>query len=196
MIRDATRENIGRLAAAAFASTDQAEAALQALVDAGFTQDQIGVIGSPGEEHLLHEWMQDAEEARGDPAGTLGSPVDLVRDAGRYDGTIDGAFVWGKSKLEAVRRWAADHDVDLDESFAYSDSYYDNPLLSGVGRPVAVNPDPGRGMLSSIWAGLAALGDPGRPVAEAVVRIAGADDEARADDEPRSPTRSRTRLSR
>jgi putative phosphoserine phosphatase/1-acylglycerol-3-phosphate O-acyltransferase len=65
-----------------------------------------------------------------------------VDDAGRYDGTIDGAFVWGKRKLEAVRRWAADHDVDLGESFAYSDSYYDNPLLGGVGRPVAVNPDP------------------------------------------------------
>jgi putative phosphoserine phosphatase / 1-acylglycerol-3-phosphate O-acyltransferase len=64
------------------------------------------------------------------------------RDDGTYDGTIDGPFVWGKGKLEAVARWAADHGADLRRSFAYSDSYYDLPLLSAVGNPVAVNPDP------------------------------------------------------
>src|ERR671911_462976 len=32
---------------------------------------------------------------------------------GRYDGTIDGEFVWGKGKLRAVRAWADDHLVDL-----------------------------------------------------------------------------------
>jgi putative phosphoserine phosphatase/1-acylglycerol-3-phosphate O-acyltransferase len=61
---------------------------------------------------------------------------------GRYDGTIDGEFVWGKGKLRAVRSWAAANGVSLDESWAYSDSYYDNPLLGAVGNPVAVNPDP------------------------------------------------------
>src|SRR5262249_3488547 len=33
-------------------------------------------------------------------------------------------------------------DVSLDESYAYSDSYYDVPLLSAVGHPVVVHPDP------------------------------------------------------
>jgi putative phosphoserine phosphatase / 1-acylglycerol-3-phosphate O-acyltransferase len=61
---------------------------------------------------------------------------------GRYDGTIDGEFVWGKGKLRAVRSWAAANGVSLDESWAYSDSYYDSPLLGAVGNPVAVNPDP------------------------------------------------------
>ena len=61
---------------------------------------------------------------------------------GRYDGTIAGEFVWGKGKLAAVRRWAADHEVALEDSWAYSDSYYDNPMLRAVGHPVAVNPDP------------------------------------------------------
>jgi putative phosphoserine phosphatase/1-acylglycerol-3-phosphate O-acyltransferase len=61
---------------------------------------------------------------------------------GRYDGTIAGEFVWGKGKLRAVRAWAADHGVTLDASWAYSDSFYDNPLLGAVGHPVAVNPDP------------------------------------------------------
>ncbi len=88
------------------------------------------------------------------------TPVDLVRplaDAlgfddviatrygvkdGRYDGTIDGLFVWGKDKARAVAEWADAHDVDLDASYAYSDSFYDVPLLSLVGHPTAVNPDP------------------------------------------------------
>jgi putative phosphoserine phosphatase/1-acylglycerol-3-phosphate O-acyltransferase len=63
-----------------------------------------------------------------------------VKD-GCYDGTIDGEFVWGKGKLAAVREWAADQDVDLEASWAYSDSFYDIPLLSAVEHPVAVNPD-------------------------------------------------------
>jgi putative phosphoserine phosphatase/1-acylglycerol-3-phosphate O-acyltransferase len=61
---------------------------------------------------------------------------------GRYDGTIDGEFVWGKGKLRAVQQWATEHDVSLDDSYAYSDSWYDAPLLSAVGHPHAVNPDP------------------------------------------------------
>jgi putative phosphoserine phosphatase/1-acylglycerol-3-phosphate O-acyltransferase len=61
--------------------------------------------------------------------------------AGRYDGTFDGEFVWGPGKLRAVRSWAADNDVDVSESWAYSDSFYDGRLLNAVGHPVAVNPD-------------------------------------------------------
>src|SRR3954447_23240891 len=63
-----------------------------------------------------------------------------VRD-GAYTGGLDGPFVWGRGKLDAVRKWASEHDVDLDESWAYSDSFFDVPLLSSVGHPVAVNPD-------------------------------------------------------
>ena len=61
---------------------------------------------------------------------------------GKYDGTINGEFVWGKGKLRAVQEWAADHDVSMSDSYAYSDSWYDAPLLSAVGHPHAVNPDP------------------------------------------------------
>jgi putative phosphoserine phosphatase/1-acylglycerol-3-phosphate O-acyltransferase len=60
---------------------------------------------------------------------------------GRYDGTIDGEFVWGPGKLRAVRQWARDHGVALRASWAYSDSFYDGRLLNAVGHPVAVNPD-------------------------------------------------------
>ena len=61
---------------------------------------------------------------------------------GVLTGALEGGFVWSRGKLDAVRAWAADHGVDLDDSYAYSDSIYDAPLLSAVGHPHAVNPDP------------------------------------------------------
>jgi putative phosphoserine phosphatase/1-acylglycerol-3-phosphate O-acyltransferase len=64
------------------------------------------------------------------------------RADGTYDGTLAGPFVWAAGKLTAVRAWAEEHGVDLGESWAYSDSFYDTPLLSAVGNPVVVNPDP------------------------------------------------------
>lgn len=63
-------------------------------------------------------------------------------DDGTYTGRLEGEFVWARGKLAAVRRWAAAQDVEMGESFAYSDSVYDLPLLSAVGHPHAVNPDP------------------------------------------------------
>ena len=50
--------------------------------------------------------------------------------------------MWATGKLAAVREWADDHGIDLEESYAYSDSVFDSPLLAAVGHPVAVNPDP------------------------------------------------------
>jgi putative phosphoserine phosphatase/1-acylglycerol-3-phosphate O-acyltransferase len=64
-----------------------------------------------------------------------------VRD-GRYTGGLEGPFVWGMGKLAAVRRWARAAGVDLPASHACSDSAFDLPLLSSVGHPHAVNPDP------------------------------------------------------
>ena len=60
----------------------------------------------------------------------------------RYTGRLEGAFVWAAGKLTAVRWWAAEHGVELSDSWAYSDSVYDIPMLSSVGHPVAVNADP------------------------------------------------------
>ena len=61
---------------------------------------------------------------------------------GTYDGTLDGPFVWSAGKLAAVRDWAERAGVDLAVSYAYSDSFYDTPLLAAVGHPYVVNPDP------------------------------------------------------
>jgi len=59
----------------------------------------------------------------------------------RYRGGLDGPFVWAGAKRAAVRRLARGAGIDLDESWAYSDSFYDLPLLASVGHPCAVNPD-------------------------------------------------------
>lgn len=72
-----------------------------------------------------------------------------VRADGTYDGSLDGPFVWSGGKLEAVRAWAATNQVNLDESFAYSDSFFDTPLLSSVGHPVVVNPDPRMSLMAA-----------------------------------------------
>lgn len=61
---------------------------------------------------------------------------------GFYDGTLDGEFVWGAGKLRAIQEWAREHGHDLAESWAYSDSFYDLPMLSAVKHPIVVNPDP------------------------------------------------------
>jgi putative phosphoserine phosphatase/1-acylglycerol-3-phosphate O-acyltransferase len=61
---------------------------------------------------------------------------------GTYSGVLDGPFVWSAGKLAAVREWAERHQVDMAESYAYSDSVYDTPLLAAVGNPFVVNPDP------------------------------------------------------
>lgn len=65
-----------------------------------------------------------------------------VGDDGCFDGTIDGEFVWSQGKARSVKVWARANGVDLDGSYAYSDSFFDIPMLSSVGNPVAVNPDP------------------------------------------------------
>ena len=73
-----------------------------------------------------------------------------AEEGGSYTGQLEGEFVWANGKLAAVRRWAAGHDVDLARSYAYSDSVYDLPLLSAVGHPHAVNPDPRLQLVATI----------------------------------------------
>jgi len=64
------------------------------------------------------------------------------RADGRLDGTIEGELVWGEAKWRAVEEWCRRNDVDPSACAAYSDSYYDMPLLDRVGCPVAINADP------------------------------------------------------
>ena len=71
--------------------------------------------------------------------GALGTVAES-RD-GVYTGRLIGDVLHGDAKAAAVRRLAAAQGLDLAQCAAYSDSINDLPLLSMVGRPVAVNPD-------------------------------------------------------
>jgi HAD superfamily hydrolase (TIGR01490 family) len=64
----------------------------------------------------------------------------MVIAGGRYTGDI-AFYAYGANKAEAVRELAAAEGYDLADSYAYSDSFTDVPLLEAVGHPVAVNPD-------------------------------------------------------
>jgi HAD superfamily hydrolase (TIGR01490 family) len=65
-----------------------------------------------------------------------------VDPTGDFTGRFDGPFVYGPGKVEAMQAFAERHGIDLDASYAYSDSLSDLPMLRAVGNPVAVNPDP------------------------------------------------------
>jgi HAD superfamily hydrolase (TIGR01490 family) len=65
-----------------------------------------------------------------------------VDGEGAFTGRLEGPFVYGAGKVEAMEAFAARHEIDLATSYAYSDSLSDLPMLRAVGNPVAVNPDP------------------------------------------------------
>jgi len=73
--------------------------------------------------------------------GAVGTRYEVGED-GALTGRFDGPFVYGPGKVEAMQAFAAEHGIDLAESYAYSDSLSDLPMLRAVGNPVVVNPDP------------------------------------------------------
>ena len=63
-----------------------------------------------------------------------------VDEGGRYTGEM-AFYAYGPNKAEAMRRVAAEQGIDLDASFAYTDSFTDLAMLEVVGHATAVNPD-------------------------------------------------------
>jgi putative phosphoserine phosphatase/1-acylglycerol-3-phosphate O-acyltransferase len=59
---------------------------------------------------------------------------------GHFTGRVLEPACYGPGKLHLARAYAAAHGLDLAQSYFYSDSHHDLPLLSAVGHPVAVNP--------------------------------------------------------
>ncbi len=57
----------------------------------------------------------------------------------------------GPEKARVVREHARAKGHDLDECFAFSDSYSDIPMLSVVGHPAAVNPDKRLALLAKAY---------------------------------------------
>jgi putative phosphoserine phosphatase/1-acylglycerol-3-phosphate O-acyltransferase len=80
----------------------------------------------------------------------------MATDDGVLIGHPDGKALWGNRKAEAVAEFAATHEVDLSRSYAYAGAIADLPMLSLVGRPVAVNPDDALNAIAGRqrWSGL------------------------------------------
>jgi HAD superfamily hydrolase (TIGR01490 family) len=73
--------------------------------------------------------------------GAIGSQFSEIRD-GVFTGQPTGLFIYRSDKARAIRDLAAREGIELGDSYAYSDSESDLPMLRVVGHPVAVNPDP------------------------------------------------------
>jgi HAD superfamily hydrolase (TIGR01490 family) len=72
-------------------------------------------------------------------------PVEVIAtvaevEDGKYTGDI-AYYCYGEAKATRIKEVAAEREIDLAASYAYSDSITDLPMLEAVGHPVAVNPD-------------------------------------------------------
>lgn len=78
-------------------------------------------------------------------AAALGVPELLATEpemrAGRYTGRVSGTPCFREGKIAHVEAWLARLGEDWEESWFYSDSHNDLPLLERVTHPVAVNAD-------------------------------------------------------
>jgi HAD superfamily hydrolase (TIGR01490 family) len=59
----------------------------------------------------------------------------------QYTGRVAGTPCFQDGKVERLGDWLADNQQSLDNSWFYSDSHNDLPLLNKVTHPVAVDPD-------------------------------------------------------
>lgn len=71
--------------------------------------------------------------------GALGTVAESVD--GKFTGRLVGDILHGPGKAHAVRALAIREGLNLKRCTAYSDSHNDVPMLSLVGRAVAINPD-------------------------------------------------------
>ena len=71
--------------------------------------------------------------------GSVASTAKVDSD-GRFTGEMD-FYSYGPYKVDAMEALALEHDLDLDQCYAYSDSITDLPMLEAVGHPIVVNPD-------------------------------------------------------
>lgn len=60
---------------------------------------------------------------------------------GRYTGQVTGTPCFKEGKVECLNQWLATTRNNLTDSWFYSDSHNDMPLLELVTHPVAVDPD-------------------------------------------------------
>lgn len=90
------------------------------IVSASGLELVIPIAAAVGADHVIATRMQIAD--------------------GRYTGEID-FYAYGENKATAIQELAQQRGYDLENSYAYSDSITDAPMLGVVGHSFAVNPD-------------------------------------------------------
>jgi HAD superfamily hydrolase (TIGR01490 family) len=65
----------------------------------------------------------------------------LIVEDGRLTGEAVQPLCWGAGKTHWAQRFAAEHGVELRQSYFYTDAISDLPMLDLVGQPRVVNPD-------------------------------------------------------
>jgi HAD superfamily hydrolase (TIGR01490 family) len=131
------------------------EAEMRRLCNQWFAEDVISHVAEAGQrrvaEHraqghvvaIVSASTQYVVEPMATYMGINGQFVctHLESKDGRLSGQVIPPVCYGAGKVVWAERFAAEHDVDLDASYFYTDSISDLPLLERVGHPVAVNPD-------------------------------------------------------
>jgi len=74
-----------------------------------------------------------------EPADVLCTRLEVA--GGVFTGKVHPPVCAAGGKVTWAERWAATRDVDLGESWFYTDSYNDLPMMERVGHPIAVHPD-------------------------------------------------------
>jgi HAD superfamily hydrolase (TIGR01490 family) len=105
-----------------------------AIIDEHLSEGRLVVIVSSSAEEIVDPL---ASYLRVDRVIATKAAVD---EGGRYTGEME-FYAYGEGKATALRDFAAREGVALEDSYAYSDSHTDLPMLEAVGHPVAVNPD-------------------------------------------------------
>jgi len=67
--------------------------------------------------------------------------TELEFEDGKFTGNVRRPACWREGKAVAATEFAVAHDIDLSQSYFYSDSKDDLALLDLVGKPRVVNPD-------------------------------------------------------
>lgn len=129
--------------------------ALLLALRAQFLREKIEPIILPAARQLLeHHRQQDHElliitatnRFVTEPIATaLGVNHLLATDPemidGRYTGRVAGIPTFREGKVTRLMDWMKEHGRNLADSWFYSDSHNDLPLLERVPHPVAVDPD-------------------------------------------------------
>lgn len=124
---------------------DTIEETLHEIIDPMIHAEAVELIAMHREQGLPIVIVSASGEVMVEPIGRrLGVDHVIATQMSVIDNKFSGEitfYAYGDNKAEAMRELAEREGYDLAESYAYSDSMTDVPMLELVGHPYVVNPD-------------------------------------------------------